>query len=63
MEKLGQTIVLDIRQDAFEHVQSMSANQQPCPVGKLVTRITNDTASLSEMFSDILINLLEVHFS
>ncbi len=59
MEKLGQTIVLDIRQDAFEHVQSMSANQHNnVPVGKLVTRITNDTAALSEMFSDILINFL-----
>ncbi|MGI6787575.1 MAG: ABC transporter ATP-binding protein [Acholeplasmataceae bacterium] len=59
MEKLAQTIVLDIRQDAFEHVQSLSTNQHhQVPVGKFVTRITNDTASLSEMFSDILINLL-----
>ena len=40
MEKLGQTIVLDIRQDAFEHVQSMSANQHNhVPVGKLVTEV------------------------
>lgn len=59
MEKLGQTIVLDIRQDAFEHVQKLSTNQHnKVPVGKLVTRVTNDTAALSEMFSDILINLL-----
>lgn len=59
MEKLAQTIVLDIRQDAFEHVQSLSTNQHhQVPVGKFVTRITNDTASLSEMFSNILINLL-----
>ncbi|MGI6781277.1 MAG: ABC transporter ATP-binding protein [Acholeplasmataceae bacterium] len=59
MEKLGQTIVLDIRKDSFEKVQSLSANQHnKVPVGKFVTRITNDTAALSEMFSDILINLL-----
>ena len=59
MERLGQSVVLDVRQDAFEHVEKLSANQHnQVPVGKLVTRITNDTAALSEMFSDILINLL-----
>ena len=59
MEKIGQTIVLDVRQEAFEHVESLSTNQHnQVPVGKLVTRITNDTAALSEMFSDILINLI-----
>lgn len=59
MEKLGQSIVLEIRQDTFEHIESLSANQHnQVPVGKLVTRVTNDTAALSEMFSDILINLV-----
>lgn len=59
MERLGQSVVLDVRQDTFEHVEKLSANQHnQVPVGKLVTRITNDTAALSEMFSDILINLL-----
>ena len=59
MEKLGQSIVLEIRQDTFEHIESLSANQHnQVPVGKLVTRVTNDTAALSEMFSDIFINLV-----
>lgn len=59
MENLGQTIVLDIRRDIYGHVQTLSSNQHnEVPVGKFVTRITNDTATLSEMFSNILISLL-----
>ena len=59
MQKIGQEIVLEIRQDTYEHIETLSQDQyNKVPVGKFVTRVTNDTAALNQMYSDILVNLI-----
>ena len=58
MQKTGQKIVSNLRMDTFTHIESLSHNQlNHIPVGKLVTRVTNDTAALSYMFTNILVTL------
>ena len=59
LQKLGQKILSSIRQDVFVQIESLSQNQlNHIPVGKLVTRETNDTEAISRMFTDILVNLV-----
>lgn len=56
----GQRIVLDIRQELFAHLQTLSLSFfDGNPVGRLVTRITNDTQNLHEMYTAVLINLFK----
>ena len=53
LQKTGQKILSKIRQDAFAHIESLSHEQlNEIPVGKLVTRVTNDTNSISMMFTE-----------
>ena len=60
LQKTGQKIVSKIREDLFEHVESLSHEQlHKNPVGKLVTRVVNDTNSISHMFTGILVNLVK----
>mgnify|MGYP000852640507 FL=1 len=54
----GQRIIFDIRQQIYDHMQSLSLSFfDRNPVGRLVTRVTNDTENLQEMYTDVLINL------
>ena len=47
-----------MRQDLYEHIQSLSLRYfDLTPVGKIVTRVTNDVEAMNEMFSGILVNL------
>ncbi|MCD7750834.1 MAG: ABC transporter ATP-binding protein/permease [Lachnospiraceae bacterium] len=58
LQKTGQKIILKMRQDLYEHVQSLSLRYfDLTPVGKVVTRLTNDVEAMNELFSGILINL------
>ena len=60
LQKTGQRIVSKIREDLFEHIESLSHDQlHKNPVGKLVTRVVNDTNSISHMFTGILVNLVK----
>ncbi len=60
LQKVGQKIVSKIREDVFVHIESLSHEQlNAFPVGKLVTRVTNDTGSISMMFTNILVNLFK----
>ncbi len=60
LQKAGQKIVVDLRNDVFDHIESLSLLQlNDIPVGKLVTRVTNDTVSLSDLFSTVFVNLLK----
>ena len=44
LQKAGQRIISDLREDLFTHIESLSHEQlNEIPVGKLVTRVTNDT--------------------
>ena len=60
LQKTGQKIVSKLREDAFCHIESLSHSQlSKIPVGKLVTRVTNDTGTISMMFTGMLINLVK----
>ena len=60
LQKTGQKLLSDIREEVFVHIESLSHNQlNHHPVGKLVTRVTNDTNSISMMFTSILVNLVK----
>ena len=60
LQKIGQKIISAIRLDVFDHIESLSHESlSEIPVGKLVTRVTNDTNSLSMLFTNILVNLVK----
>ena len=60
LQKTGQKILSSIREDLFVHIESLShAQLTEHPVGKLVTRVTNDTNAISIMFTNILVNLIK----
>ena len=63
LQKIGQKIVSNIRMDLFEHIEKLSHNQlHHTPVGKLVTRVSNDTSGVSMMFTYIIVNLVKNSF-
>lgn len=54
----GQKIIFNLRQQIFEHLQSLSLSFfDKNPVGRLVTRVTNDTDTLNEMYTSVIANL------
>ena len=58
LQKTGQKILSQIRLDVFTHAETLShAQLNHIPVGKLVTRVTNDPNSISYMFTNILVTL------
>ncbi len=60
LQKTGQKILSELRQDLFTHIQSLSHEQlNNIPVGKLVTRVCNDTNAISMMFTNILVMLVK----
>ena len=60
LQKTGQKILSTIRQDTFSHIESLSHEQlNNIPVGKLVTRVSNDPNAISYMFTNILVTLVK----
>ena len=58
LQKTGQKILSQIRLDVFTHIEKLSHDQlNNIPVGKLVTRVTNDPNSISFLFTNILVTL------
>lgn len=58
LQKTGQRIIFSVRKDLYAHIQSLSCRFfDLTPVGKLVTRVTNDVEALDEMYSGILVRL------
>ena len=58
LQKTGQRIILTVRKELYAHIQSLSCRYfDLTPVGKLVTRVTNDVEALNEMYSGILVRL------
>ena len=58
LQKTGQRIIFAVRKDLYAHIQSLSCRFfDLTPVGKLVTRVTNDVEALDEMYSGILVRL------
>ena len=58
LQRVGQKILSKIREDVFTHIEKLSQEQlNSIPVGKLVTRVTNDPNAISYMFTNILVTL------
>lgn len=58
LQKTGLNIILQMRKDLYRHIQSLGSRYfDITPVGKLVTRVTNDVEALNEMYSGILVQL------
>lgn len=52
VQKVGQKITADIRNDLFDHVTSLSLSFfDRTPVGRLITRLTSDVEALGDVFS------------
>ena len=59
LQRIGQKITDQLRAEVFNHIESLSIGQiNQLPVGKLVTRATNDPGNISEMFTNTIVNLI-----
>ena len=60
LQRIGQKILTALREDVFTHIESLSHEQlNNIPVGKLVTRTTNDTNAISMMFTNVLVTMIK----
>lgn len=60
LQKMGQKIIYRMREEVFAHIHSLSLNFfNTTPVGKLVTRVSNDTEAVNELFTTILVKLFK----
>ena len=60
LQKTGQKILSQLREDVFTHIEGLSHEQlNNIPVGKLVTRVSNDPNAISYMFTNILVTLVK----
>lgn len=60
LQLTGQTIIYNIRQEIFEHIHNLSMRFfDITPVGKIVTRVTNDVEALNDMYTQILVRLIK----
>jgi len=60
LQKTGQKILSKLRLDLFTHIEGLSHDQlNNMPVGKLVTRVTNDTNAISMMFTNVLVTMVK----
>ncbi|BAY25355.1 ABC transporter-related protein [Calothrix sp. NIES-2100] len=64
VQKLGQQITAEIREDLFHHVTSLSVRFfDRTPVGKLITRLTSDVEALGDVFSTGAVGIVSDLFS
>lgn len=60
LQKMGQNIIFRMREQVFSHIHSLSLSFfNTTPVGKLVTRVSNDTEAVNELFTTILVRLFK----
>ena len=56
----AQKIIFNMREEIFNHVKSLTVSYfDKNPIGRLVTRVTNDTETLNEMYSNVLVTLVK----
>ncbi|HHU28792.1 TPA: ABC transporter ATP-binding protein [bacterium] len=64
IQKTGQSILFNIRSKVFTKIESLSIGQiNHIPIGKLVTRVTNDTNTLNQMYTQVSINIFKNVFT
>lgn len=57
---VGQKVIYNMRKDIFDHVQHLSMSYyEKNPIGRLVTRVTNDMNNISEMYSNVIISFIK----
>ncbi|MBN2796466.1 MAG: ABC transporter ATP-binding protein [Clostridia bacterium] len=57
---VGQKVIFNMREELFKHLSSRSMSYyEKNPIGRLVTRITNDMNNISEMYSDVIISFVK----
>lgn len=60
LQKAGQNIIYTLRNEVFEHIEKLSQNQfDEMPVGSLVTRVASYTASMSDLFTNVIVNVIK----
>ena len=60
LQKLGQNIIFQLRREIFAHIHRLSLRFfDVTPVGRIVTRVTNDVETLNELFSTILVTMIK----
>lgn len=60
LQKMGQDIIYEMRNEVYGHIQSLDLNFfNNQPVGKLVTRVSNDTEAVNELFTTVLVKLFQ----
>lgn len=63
LQRIGITITTNIQKEVYEHIINLSTGQiNKIPVGKLVTRVSNDPNSLAEMFANVIVSLISQVF-
>ena len=56
----AQKIIFNMREEIFNHIKSLAVSYfDKNPIGRLVTRVTNDTETLNEMYSNVLVTLVK----
>lgn len=60
LQTMGQNIIYEIRNQVFEHIEKLTMRFfDITPVGKIVTRVTNDVESINDLYANILVNLFK----
>jgi ABC-type multidrug transport system fused ATPase/permease subunit len=63
LQYTGQRVMYDMRRGIFDHLLRLPVRFfDRAPVGRLVTRATNDVAAINEMFTTMLVNLFRDAF-
>jgi ATP-binding cassette subfamily B multidrug efflux pump len=58
LQYTGQKVMFDMRMKIFSHLQRLNVSFfDKNPVGRLVTRVTNDVAVINEMFTNVVVSL------
>ncbi len=58
LQYTGQKVMFDMRMNLFAHLQKLNVSFfDKNPVGRLVTRVTNDVAVINEMFTNVIVSL------
>ena len=59
----GQKIIYNLRNDIFSHMMKLHIGfYNDNPIGRLVTRVTNDCETVNEMFTSVIVNILKSFF-
>ncbi len=60
---VGQKIIYNLRNDIFSHMMKLHIGfYNDNPIGRLVTRVTNDCETVNEMFTSVIVNILKSFF-